>query len=58
MTRTTERWIWTGVVLLLLLTGAVLFLGPAGRMVAMCQETMGGGAMQDSGMRPTQPNNR
>lgn len=58
MTRTTERWIWIGAILLLLVIGAVLFLGPAGRMMAMCQGTMGGGMMQDGGAPPNQPSNR
>lgn len=31
MTRTTERWIWIGVVLLLLVVGVVLFAGRAPR---------------------------
>lgn len=30
MTRTTERLIWVGLILLLLVTGAVLFAGPGG----------------------------
>lgn len=54
MTRTTERWLWIGVVLLLLLIGAVLFLGPAGQMAAMCQEMMGGVMQEGSGF-PSRP---
>lgn len=54
MTRNTERLIWAGVIVLLLTVGALLFLGPAGRMFTMCQDMMGGvgadsGMMQDGG---------
>lgn len=55
MKRTTERWIWASVVVLLLAIGAVLFLGPAGRMMSMCEEMMGGGMMPDSGIRQSKP---
>jgi hypothetical protein len=40
MTRITERSIWVGLILLLLITGAVLFAGPAGRMLTLCQDMM------------------
>lgn len=57
MTRTTERWIWIGVVLLLLVVGVALFAGPAAKMMAMCQEMMGSGTM-NGGMPPSSPSGR
>ncbi|GEM_PF-5673970 len=41
MTRQGERWIWIGVVVLLLAIGAVVFAGPAGQMLRHCAEMMG-----------------
>ncbi len=57
MTRTTERWIWISIIVLLLVVGVVLFAGPAARMIAMCQEMMGGGIM-NGGMPPSSPTGR
>ena len=48
MTRNTERGIWIGVMVLLLLVGGVL-LSPAGRMLGMCSDMMGDG-MSGGGM--------
>ena len=49
MTRTTERGIWIGVIVLLLAIGAALFFSPAGHMLAMCSGMMGNG--MEGGMR-------
>lgn len=45
MSRTAERWIWIGVLALLLLIGVGLFAGPAARMFGMCGQMMEDGMM-------------
>lgn len=55
MTRTTERWLWIGVVLLLLVIGAILLLGPAGRMMAACDDMMQGGLSHENDAQTGRP---
>lgn len=50
MSRIAERWIWIGVIALLLLIVAGLFAGPAARIFGMCGQMMDGG-MMEGGMR-------
>lgn len=47
MTRKAERWIWISIVLVLLAIGAVLLAGPAGRMIAACQDMTQGTMPQE-----------
>ncbi len=63
MKRTMERAIWIGIVVVLLAGAGVVFAGPAGKMITLCQNMMeagtaSSGAMPDGGTPSQTPARR